>query len=35
MVTTNPVSVARFGARLDTEHITAMQQQNAKAKPPP
>jgi hypothetical protein len=31
MVSTNPVSVARFGARLDTEHITAMQQQAAKA----
>ena len=31
LVSTNPVFLARFSARLDTEHITAMQQQAAKA----
>lgn len=30
LVSTNPVFLARFSARLDTEHITAMQQQAAK-----
>lgn len=29
LVSTNPVFLSRFGARLDTEHITAMQQQAA------
>ena len=32
LVSVNPVFLARFSARLDTEHITAMQQQAAKAK---
>lgn len=27
MVTTNPVVIARFGARLDAEHLTALHQQ--------
>ena len=31
LVSTNPVFLARFSARLDAEHITAMQQQAAKA----
>jgi hypothetical protein len=29
LVSTNPVFLARFSARLDAEHITAMQQQTA------
>jgi hypothetical protein len=31
LVSTNPVFLARFSARLDTEHITAMQQQTPAA----
>jgi hypothetical protein len=31
LVSTNPVFLARFAARLDTEHITALQQQMATA----
>lgn len=31
LVSTNPVFIARFGARLDTEHITAVQQAAARA----
>jgi hypothetical protein len=31
MVSVNPVDVARMGARLDTEHLTALQQQAARA----
>jgi hypothetical protein len=31
LVSTNPVFLARFSARLDTEHITALQQQVARA----
>lgn len=30
MVSANPVFIARFGARLDAEHIVAMQQQHLK-----
>jgi len=30
LISTNPVFLSRFSARLDTEHITAMQQQAAK-----
>lgn len=33
MVSTNPVFLARFSARLDTEHVTAMKQQAARARP--
>ncbi len=33
VVTANPVFVARFAARLDVEHLTALQQQAARAKP--
>lgn len=29
LVSTNPVFLARFGARLDTEHVTALQQPTA------
>ena len=32
LVSTNPVFLARFSARLDTEHLTAMQQQTVKMK---
>jgi hypothetical protein len=30
LISTNAVFLARFSARLDAEHITAMQQQNAR-----
>lgn len=30
LVSTNPVFLSRFSARLDTEHVTALQQQNAR-----
>lgn len=33
LISTNPVFVAHFGARLDAEHITAMQQQTARNVP--
>lgn len=34
LVSTNPVFLARFGARLDAEHITALQQQAARSTVP-
>lgn len=34
LVSANPVFLSRFGARLDAEHMTAMQQQNARTLAP-
>ena len=35
MLSANPVFNARFAARLDTEHLTALAQQRSRAVPPP